>query len=119
MTPKNDTSVAEGVPADSSSNGSANRERALSKVSKMYDIDGDGQLDEAEKAMRDMDTEGVGHLSNAKVYQIFQQQLAMQKQLLFAKRVIIFFAAFLVLLAVANIGIAFAGKLVGYSDCLS
>lgn len=100
--------VEEGVPAANGSNSFSSRPRALSKVSQLYDIDGDGKLDAAEQKMRDMDPEGKGFLSNAKVYSIFQEQLQMQQQLMMAKRIIIFFAAFLVLLAVANIGVAFA-----------
>jgi hypothetical protein len=80
----------------------------LSAVSKKYDVNGDGKLDEAEQAMRDLDKEGRGFLTNDKVYSIFQQQLRLQKQLLLAKRLVIFFAILLVILAVANIGVAFA-----------
>lgn len=98
-------SIEEGVvPSPKLDNGVSQR---LSAVSKKYDIDGDGKLDETEQAMRDMDKEGLGYLTNDKVYSIFQQQIKMQKQLLIAKRLLIFFAVFLVLLAIANIAVAF------------
>jgi hypothetical protein len=42
----------------------------LSEVGKMYDVDGDGKLDEAEQAMRDMDKTGRGYLTNDKVYEL-------------------------------------------------
>jgi hypothetical protein len=85
------------------------QQRALSAVSKQYDVDGDGKLDKVEQAMRNLDTEGRGYLTNdIKVLTVFQQQLRMQKQLLLAKRLVIFFAMVLVILAIANIGVAFA-----------
>ena len=43
---------------------------ALSSVGEMYDIDGDGKLDEAEQAMRDLDKTGRGYLTNDKVYEL-------------------------------------------------
>lgn len=104
-------SMEEGIPT-AKSNGSSLIQRQtssrLSAISRKYDVDGDGKLDEAEQAMRDMDKEGRGFLTNDKVYSIFQQQLRMQKQLLLAKRLLIFFAMMLIILAVANIGVAFA-----------
>jgi hypothetical protein len=85
------------------------KQSALSAVSKQYDVDGDGKLDKVEQAMRNLDTEGRGYLTNdIKVLTVFQQQLRMQKQLLLAKRLVIFFAMLLVILAIANIGVAFA-----------
>jgi archaellum biogenesis ATPase FlaH len=42
----------------------------LSSVGKMYDINGDGVLDEAEQAMRDLDETGRGYLTNDKVYEL-------------------------------------------------
>ena len=53
----------------------------LSTVSRMYDVDGDGVLDEAEQQMRNMDKSGRGHLSNETVYKMMQEQIKTQKQL--------------------------------------
>ena len=53
----------------------------LSTVSRMYDVDGDGVLDEAEQQMRNMDKSGRGHLSNETVYKMMQEQMKTQKQL--------------------------------------
>lgn len=86
----------------------AKRRLVFRKFRKKFNVNGDGKLDEAEQAMRDLDKEGRGFLTNDKVYSIFQQQLRMQKQLFLAKRLAIFFAILLVILAVANIGVAFA-----------
>lgn len=45
-------------------------ESRLSEVGRLYDVDGDGKLDEAEQAMRDLDVTGRGYLSNSKVYEL-------------------------------------------------
>lgn len=99
-------SIEEGVPQTGDS--LKNRSTRLSAVSKKYDVNNDGKLDEAEQAMRDLDTEGRGYLTNKEVHSVFQEQLLLQKQLLFARRLLIFFAALLIILAVANIGVSFA-----------
>jgi len=80
----------------------------LSTVSKMYDIDGDGQLDEAELAMRRMDTSGRGYLTNEKVLGLMTEQLAQQRQLFKLKKVIIGLAAVVLLLTLSNLGTSFA-----------
>mmetsp|Transcript_17405 Transcript_17405/g.38012 ORF Transcript_17405/g.38012 Transcript_17405/m.38012 type:complete len:533 (+) Transcript_17405:210-1808(+) len=80
----------------------------LSQLSRMYDIDGDGKLNEAEQAMRDLDTAGVGHISNDKVYRIMEQQMALQHQMFNMKRIVIGLVAFSVILALSNLGTAFA-----------
>jgi len=49
------------------------RDYIMSRVSQMYDINGDGELDEAERAMRDLDTTGRGHLTNEKVYELMNE----------------------------------------------
>lgn len=82
--------------------------RALSAVSKLYDVDGDGVLNDAERALRELDTENEGRLSNQKVLQIMQQQLALQHQLFSMKRILIGLVAFTVILALSNLGTAFA-----------
>lgn len=84
------------------------QQQRLSKVSQMYDVDGDGKLDEVEKAMRDMDSREMGHLSNEKVYKILQEQMKAQKDLLSMKRFVIALAMFTFILALSNLGTAFA-----------
>jgi Ca2+-binding EF-hand superfamily protein len=49
---------------------SEGEESRLSDVGKLYDVNGDGKLDEAEQAMRDMDETGRGYLTNEKVYEL-------------------------------------------------
>ena len=89
-------------------NGKSLSPRTLSAVSKMYDVDGDGVLNEAERALRELDTEGEGHLSNQKALKIMEQQLALQRQLFSMKRILIGLVAFTVILALSNLGTAFA-----------
>lgn len=86
----------------------------LSTVSKMYDVNGDGELDEAELAskwlrlichvlllfvlvfqntndnsVRNMDQTGRGYLTNDKVYTLMQEQLKMQRSMFQMKKAII------------------------------
>jgi hypothetical protein len=49
--------------------------KGLSVTSMMYDVDDDGKLDEDEQAMRDMDTDNRGYLTNEKVYK-FEAEVA-------------------------------------------
>jgi hypothetical protein len=49
------------------------RTAMLSRVSEMYDINGDGVLDEAERAIRSLDTTGRGYLTNEKVYDLMTE----------------------------------------------
>lgn len=103
--------MEEGIPTTSTSSNRQLRHAGssrLSLVSKQYDIRGEGHLDETEQKMRAMDREGRGYVPNEQVYQILQDQSRMQASLKAAKRLLILFAVLLVILAVANIGIAFA-----------
>lgn len=84
----------------------------LSTVSQMYDLDGDGQLDAAEQAMRDMDKSNRGYLTNEKVYKMVQEQLETQKQLFHVKRIMFVLLAIVVLLAVSNLGTSFAAAII-------
>ena len=59
---------------------------AASKL-KLYDIDGDGELDDAELAMMEMDKSGRGYLTNEKVYGMMQEQMHTQRQLFQVKRI--------------------------------
>lgn len=63
-------------------------ENKLSKTSKLFDVDGDGELNEIEQKMRDLDSSGKGHLSNEAVYAVFKELDRSQKELLGNKRLI-------------------------------
>lgn len=68
-----DDHVAELTEEGNLRNSSIQASMALSSVGKMYDIDGDGKLDEAEQAMRDLDKTGRGYLTNDKVYELMME----------------------------------------------
>lgn len=94
----------------------------LSEVSKQFDRDGKGYLDETELALRRMDSQNLGYLTVHKVYSIMQSlqteqkksaQLLraldrQQKESLFLKKGILGLCVFAVLLALSNIGTSFA-----------
>jgi len=82
--------------------------RSLSSVAKMYDIDGDGQLDEAELAMRQMDKSHRGYLTNEKVYDLMKDHLATQNKLFKTKKIALGLAGLVVLLAISNLGTSLA-----------
>mmetsp|Transcript_25041 Transcript_25041/g.35796 ORF Transcript_25041/g.35796 Transcript_25041/m.35796 type:complete len:317 (-) Transcript_25041:32-982(-) len=85
--------------------------RKLSTVSRMYDIRGDGELDEAELAMRHMDTSGRGYLTNDKVYELMQDHVHTQRKLFQFKKIIIGLAVLVVILALSNLGTSFAAAI--------
>lgn len=94
----------------------------LSEISKQFDRDGKGYLDDTEKQLRRMDTQNLGYLPVNKVYSIMEALQKEQKQsgkLLVAlerqqkeainlKKGVIGLAIFSVLLALSNIGTSFA-----------
>lgn len=86
-------------------------DRKLSTVSRMYDIRGDGELDEAELAMRHMDTSGRGYLTNDKVYELMQDHVHTQRKLFQFKKIIIILAVLVVILALSNLGTSFAAAI--------
>jgi hypothetical protein len=61
--------------------------RKLSTFSKKYDVNGDGTLDAAEMAMRDMDDSKRGYLTNEKVYAMMQEHLQTQNRLFRVRRI--------------------------------
>jgi len=82
--------------------------RKLSTFSKKYDVNGDGVLDDAEMAMRVMDTSGRGYLTNDKVHVLVLEEMKTQKQLFRTRRIALVLLALVVILAVANLGTSFA-----------
>eukprot|EP00804_Cyclotella_cryptica_P010156 CCRYP_020791-RA/>CCRYP_020791-RA protein AED:0.18 eAED:0.18 QI:195/1/1/1/1/1/3/1680/327 len=95
------------INGDSQNKSNHNRDM-LSRVSLMYDVNGDGVLDEAERAMRNLDTTGRGYLTNDKVYALMDEHIKMQKDLFRFKKVVIGLIVFVVLLALTNLGTSFA-----------
>ena len=64
------------------------RPNRLSVVSRKYDLDGDGVLDDAEQAMRNLDKSGRGFLKSEEVYDMMNQHLKMQKDMFKMKKVL-------------------------------
>ena len=56
------------------------RKNRLTKISALYDLDGDGFLDEVEQAMRDRDIDNDGDLSPEEIYELVKDQLAIRKR---------------------------------------
>jgi len=109
--------IDEAVPStgssttSTSSTSSAKARSRLSTVSKQYDIDGDGELDDAELAMRNMDKSGRGYLTNDKVYKLMEESLRLQKDVFKMKKMIVGLLVFVVILALSNLGTSFASAI--------
>lgn len=82
----------------------ANDCTVLSKSAKAWDIDGDGELDEAELALREMDKARKGDLSKDQMYKLMSDNLKSQKELFKVKKVLGGLVGFTVLLACCNLG---------------
>jgi hypothetical protein len=80
----------------------------LSEVSKMYDIDGDGKLDASEQAMRDMDTDNRGYLTNEKVYKVMLEQMKLQNEIFGLKRMSLVFVFIMFFLSLATLATSLA-----------
>jgi hypothetical protein len=82
--------------------------KALSQVSMRYDIDGDGKLDPSEKAMRDMDIDNRGYLTNDQVYKVMLEQMKLQQEVFGLKRMSMVFVFIIFFLSLATLGTSFA-----------
>jgi hypothetical protein len=82
--------------------------KVLSQTSMRYDIDGDGQLDPSEKAMRDMDTDNRGYLTNDQVYKVMLEQMKLQREVFGLKRMSMVFVFIIFFLSLATLGTSFA-----------
>lgn len=102
---------AQDVEAPANTGDNSRNNRKLSTISKMYDIRGDGELDEAELAMRSMDASGRGYLTNEKVYKLMQEHVQTQRKLFQFKKVIISLSVLVVVLALSNLGTSLAAAI--------
>jgi hypothetical protein len=116
MTTTENNAMEEGMRQRVAKNPSAlsptNRTKStLSATSKMYDVDGDGKLDLAEQAMRDMDTDNRGYLANEKVYKVMMEQMKLQQEVFGLKRMAMVFLAIVFILSLATLGTSFAAAM--------
>jgi len=78
-----------------------------SAASQRWDLDGDGVLDDAELALKNM-AAGEDTLDTKKVYELMQEHLQTQKSLWQFKRVTAAFFVIIIILALSNLGTSFA-----------
>ncbi len=62
---------------------------SLSKSAKAWDLDGDGQLDEAELALKNMDSGGKGQLTKDDMYKLMNDNLNTKRDLFKMKKFVI------------------------------
>jgi hypothetical protein len=103
-----DITIEDGIRKRGGKNSLAAQAKALSSTSKLWDIDGDGVLDEAEKSLRDMDTDNRGYLTNDKVYLVMLEQMKLQQEVFGLKRMSMVFVAIVFILSLATLGTSFA-----------
>mmetsp|Transcript_16165 Transcript_16165/g.22543 ORF Transcript_16165/g.22543 Transcript_16165/m.22543 type:complete len:738 (-) Transcript_16165:88-2301(-) len=88
------------------------KERSLSRFSMVYDLNGDGRLDNLEQKMRDLDEENRGYLTNEKVYDILEDQERVMVKYLSLKRLLFLAGGLIVILALSSFGTAFAAVMI-------
>jgi hypothetical protein len=86
----------------------AKARQSLSASAKQWDLDGDGELDDAEMALRNLDRSHKGTLSKEQMYELMADNLQTQRQLFKVKKVVIGLVAFTCVLALCNLGTSFA-----------
>ena len=63
--------------------------QSLSASEKQWDLDGDGELDDTEMALRNLDKSHKGTLSKDQMYELMADNLQTQRQLFKVKKVVI------------------------------
>ena len=101
------------MQADSSGTGPRKRKNRLTKISALYDLDGDGVLDEVEQAMRDRDVDNDGDLSPEEIYELVKDQLAIRKRRGQARMLVAGLLCFVFLLAASSLGTSWAAAVLG------
>eukprot|EP00579_Thalassiosira_antarctica_P009342 CAMPEP_0201912458 /NCGR_PEP_ID=MMETSP0903-20130614/3123_1 /ASSEMBLY_ACC=CAM_ASM_000552 /TAXON_ID=420261 /ORGANISM="Thalassiosira antarctica, Strain CCMP982" /LENGTH=627 /DNA_ID=CAMNT_0048447423 /DNA_START=30 /DNA_END=1910 /DNA_ORIENTATION=+ len=97
--------------ASKSSTPSNKKAPKLAAISKMYDLDGDGELDEAEQIIRDCDVTGRGHLSNDEIKTIVKTHLSAEEDVHLYKRVARGLVCLVAILALSNFGSSWASAI--------
>lgn len=82
--------------------------KKLSFVSQVYDLDGSGELDEIEQAMRDFDKDGDGQLDMGEVHRIVTEQLKANSDVGLYKKVAAGLLCLVAILSLSNFGTSWA-----------
>jgi len=96
------------TPTGTTSSGQYWQEKSLSVVSKQYDRTNKGYLDPTERAMRELDASGRGHVPNHVVYDLMRESVAMHQKMATQRWMLVALGGFTALLALANMATAFA-----------
>lgn len=102
------SSSASSAPTLVTSNKRANR---LTAISRMYDLDGDGVLDEVEQIMRDCDVTGRGYLTSTDIKCMVDEKLKTQKEIHNYKRAAVVLICLMAILALSNFGTSWASAI--------
>lgn len=81
----------------------AKMEEPNTSPEEVWDIDGDGELDETELALKAMDKDGKGTLTKSQMYGLMQSNLKTQRKLTTLRKGVVTLTFFTVLLALANV----------------
>lgn len=92
---------------------------ALSKSAKAWDLDGDGELDEAELALKALDKEGKGVLTKEEMYALMQESLDTQRDLFKMKKIAGALAVVTCILALSNLGTSFVAAMLSKDTATS
>jgi len=82
-----------------------------SRESAIWDLDGDGVLDDAELALKNM-AAGSGEIDKQEIYKLMQQHISVQRSLWKFKRIAAAFFVLIVILGIANVGTSFAAAII-------
>lgn len=85
-------------------------EHTVSTVAK-YDIDGDGELDEAELALAKMDREGSGNITKEDMHALMKEHLSTERSLWNMKKLSIGLAGLVVIQSLGMLGASFAAAI--------
>lgn len=83
----------------------------LSKSTRAWDLDGDGKLDDAELALKNLDQSHKGTLSKEQMYGLMKENLKTQHELFKMKKVVIGLSIVTFILSLSNLGTSFAAAI--------
>lgn len=89
----------------------SSKPRVISEASAKWDIDGDGQLDEAEMALKKIDKEGNGQLTKEELHALMKEHLSTQRELWSLKKMAMGLACLVLILALGMLGTSFAAAI--------